>query len=68
MSTQDTHIDFIQARLPIWLRRALRAQQQRFKTLTQQLQRDSDALNALTKDLPAPYDFTLDLLQAQPEV
>lgn len=68
MSTQDTHIDFIQARLPIWLRRALRAQQQRFKTLTQQLQRDSDALNALTQDLPAPYDFTLDLLQAQPEV
>ncbi|WP_458130466.1 dermonecrotic toxin domain-containing protein [Pseudomonas sp. R3-41] len=68
MSTQDTHIDFIQARLPAWLKRATRPRQARFKVLTRQLQHDSDVLNALTKGLPAPYDFTLDLLQAQPEV
>ena len=68
MSTLETHIEFIQARLPGWLTLARRASQERFKTLTQQLQRDSDALNALMKNLPAPYDFTLDLLQAQPEL
>ncbi|CAH0188695.1 leucine-rich repeat domain-containing protein [Pseudomonas brassicacearum] len=68
MSTQDTHVDFIQARLPIWLKRAPRARQERFKVLTQQLQRDSDALNALLVDLPAPETFTRNLLQVQPEI
>ncbi|WP_122568570.1 dermonecrotic toxin domain-containing protein [Pseudomonas viridiflava] len=68
MSTQDTHIDFIRARLPVWLTRATRARQTRFKVLTRQLQRDSDALNALLSDLPGPYAFTLDRLKTQPEV
>lgn len=68
MSTQDTHIDFIRARLPVWLNRATRAQQARFKVLTRQLQRDSDALNALLADLPGPYAFTLDRLKTQPQV
>ncbi|QGA50210.1 leucine-rich repeat domain-containing protein [Pseudomonas brassicacearum] len=68
MSTQDTHVDFIQARLPIWLKRASRERQQRFKSLTQQLQRDSDALNARLVDLPAPETFTRNLLQVQPEI
>ncbi len=68
MSTQDTHVDFIQARLPTWLKRASRADQERFKVLAQQLQRDSDALNALLVDLPAPETFTRNLLQAQPEI
>ena len=68
MSTQDTHVDFIQARLPTWLKRASRADQERFKVLVQQLQRDSDALNALLVDLPAPETFTRNLLQAQPEI
>ncbi|AXP03435.1 leucine-rich repeat domain-containing protein [Pseudomonas fluorescens] len=68
MSTQDTHIDFIQARLPVWLKRATRAQQRRFKVLSRQLQRDSDALNALLTDLPGPYAFTLDRLKTQPQV
>nr|WP_288910747.1 DUF6543 domain-containing protein [uncultured Pseudomonas sp.] len=66
MSTVDSHIDFIQARLPAWLKQASRHRQERFKVLAQQLQRDSDALNALLIDLPAPEPFTLDLLQAQP--
>ncbi|AXA53672.1 dermonecrotic toxin domain-containing protein [Pseudomonas thivervalensis] len=68
MSTQDTHVAFIQARLPAWLKRATRARQARFKALTRQLQRDSDALNALLVDLPGPYAFTLDRLKAQPHI
>ncbi|WP_311198547.1 dermonecrotic toxin domain-containing protein [Pseudomonas brassicacearum] len=68
MSTLETHVEFIVARLPIWLKRASRAHQKRFKVLTQQLQRDSDTLNALMIDLPAPDTFTRDLLQAQPQV
>ncbi|MCJ8207553.1 DUF6543 domain-containing protein [Pseudomonas sp. RGM2987] len=68
MSTLVTHIDFIQARLPIWLKRATRPRQERFKVLTQQLQRDSDALNTLLGDLPAPYAFTLDRLKVQPQL
>ncbi|MGN8342599.1 dermonecrotic toxin domain-containing protein [Pseudomonas sp. SMV71] len=63
-----THIDFIQARLPAWLKRATRPRQERFKVLTRQLQRDSDALNALLGDLPAPYAFTLDRLKGQPQL
>lgn len=58
MSTLETHVEFIHARLPIWLKRASRAHQKRFKVLTQQLQRDSDTLNALMVDLPAPDTFT----------
>ena len=68
MSTLETHVEFIVARLPIWLKHASRAHQKRFKVLTQQLQRDSDTLNALMIDLPAPDTFTRDLLQAQPQV
>ncbi|MBC3347712.1 leucine-rich repeat domain-containing protein [Pseudomonas sp. SWRI196] len=68
MSTLETHVEFIRARLPVWLKRASRAHQKRFKVLTQQLQRDSDTLNALMIDLPAPDTFTRDLLQAQPQV
>ncbi|MCI0997343.1 hypothetical protein, partial [Pseudomonas corrugata] len=68
MSTLDTHVEFIQARLPAWLKRATRPQQERFKVLTRQLQRDSDALNALLTDLPSPYAFTLDLLKVQPQL
>ncbi|SDX91866.1 dermonecrotic toxin domain-containing protein [Pseudomonas sp. NFACC08-1] len=68
MSTLETHVEFIHARLPIWLKRASRAHQKRFKVLTQQLQRDSDTLNALMVDLPAPDTFTRDLLLAQPPV
>ena len=68
MSTQDTPIAFIRARLPAWLKRATRARQARFKVLTRQLQRDSDALNALLSDLPGPYAFTLERLKTQPEV
>ncbi|NUT87428.1 leucine-rich repeat domain-containing protein [Pseudomonas corrugata] len=68
MSTLDTHVEFIQARLPAWLKRATRPQQERFKVLTRQLQRDSDALNALLTDLPSPYTFTLDLLKVQPQL
>jgi Leucine-rich repeat (LRR) protein len=68
MSTLDTHVEFIKARLPSWLTRATRPQQERFKVLTRQLQRDSDALNALLTDLPAPYTFTLDRLKAQPQL
>ncbi|CAN1601015.1 dermonecrotic toxin domain-containing protein [Pseudomonas mediterranea] len=68
MSTLDTHVEFIQARLPAWLKRATRPQQERFRVLTRQLQRDSDALNALLADLPSPYAFTLDLLKVQPQV
>lgn len=68
MSTLDTHVEFIQARLPAWLKRAPRPQQERFRVLTRQLQHDSDALNALLKDLPTPYAFTLDLLKEQPQV
>jgi len=68
MSNLDTHIEFIQARLPVWLKRASRIHQERFKVFTKQLQRDSDALNALLIDLPAPETFTRDLLQARPEM
>jgi len=68
MSSLDTHVDFIQARLPAWLKHASRPRQVRFKAIAQQLQRDSDALNALLTDLAAPDTFTLDLLQAQPAV
>ncbi len=68
MSAPETHIEFIQARLPAWLKRASRVHQERFKVLTQQLQRDSDALNALLVDLPVPQTFTYDVLTAQPEV
>lgn len=68
MSTLDTHVEFIQARLPAWLKRAARPQQERFKVLARRLQRDSDALNALLTDLPSPYAFTLDLLKVQPQL
>ncbi|TWC11464.1 MULTISPECIES: dermonecrotic toxin domain-containing protein [unclassified Pseudomonas] len=68
MFTLDTHVEFIKARLPAWLKRAPRAQQERFRGLTRKLQHDSDALNALLKDLPAPYTFTLDLLKVQPQM
>ncbi|MBC3364208.1 leucine-rich repeat domain-containing protein [Pseudomonas sp. SWRI154] len=68
MSTLKTHVELIQARLPGWLTQATRASQERLKALAQQLQRDSDALNALVKDWPDPYDYTLDQLQAQPEM
>ncbi|MBT2339792.1 MULTISPECIES: dermonecrotic toxin domain-containing protein [Pseudomonas] len=68
MSTLDAHVDFIQSRLPAWLKRATRPQQERFRVLTRQLQRDSDALNALLVDLPSPYVFTLDRLKVQPQV
>ncbi|WP_434563564.1 dermonecrotic toxin domain-containing protein [Pseudomonas sp. Z4-20] len=68
MSIQTTHIEFIQARLPAWLKRASRAEQKRFKVLVQQLQRDSDALNALLVDLPAPETFASELLQAEPQI
>ncbi|SCX76558.1 dermonecrotic toxin domain-containing protein [Pseudomonas sp. NFACC37-1] len=68
MSTLDNHVEFIQARLPAWLKRATRPRQERFRVLTRQLQHDSDALNALLKDLPTPYAFTLDLLKVQPQV
>lgn len=68
MSTLDTHVEFIQARLPIWLTRASRAHQKRFRALARQLQRDSDALNALLIDLESPDAFTRNLLRAHPEV
>ncbi|BBP64950.1 hypothetical protein PHLH5_24910 [Pseudomonas sp. Cab53] len=68
MSTLDTHVEFIEARLPVWLKQATRPRQERFKALTRQLQRDSDALNALLGDLPSPYVFTLDRLKVQPQV
>lgn len=68
MTTQQTHVQFIQARLPRWLKQAGRGSQERYKTLVQQLQRDSDAFNARVKDLPAPYDFTFQRLQEQPEL
>ncbi|SFX65490.1 Leucine-rich repeat (LRR) protein [Pseudomonas sp. NFACC49-2] len=68
MSTLDTHVEFIQARLPAWLKNASRPRQERFKVLVRQLQRDSDALNALLIDLPPPEIFARHLLQAQPEV
>lgn len=68
MSSPKTSIEFIQSRLPNWLTTARRMSQVRFKALAHQLQRDGDALNALIKGLPVPYDFTSDLLQAQPEV
>ncbi|MCE0461064.1 leucine-rich repeat domain-containing protein [Pseudomonas uvaldensis] len=68
MSTLDTHVEFIQARLPAWLKKASRPRQERFRTLTRQLQRDSDALNALLIGLTPPEIFAANLLQAQPEV
>ncbi|MDO7899380.1 dermonecrotic toxin domain-containing protein [Pseudomonas citrulli] len=68
MSTLDTPIEFIQARLPAWLKRATRAEQERFRVLTRQLQRDSDALNALLSDLPPPHAFTLDRLKVEAQV
>ncbi|WP_434576917.1 leucine-rich repeat domain-containing protein [Pseudomonas sp. Z5-35] len=68
MSTLETHVEFIQARLPDWLTKAERASQERFQTLTQQLQSDSDALDVLVKEWPDPNDYTLDQLQSQPEM
>lgn len=68
MSTLDSHVEFIHARLPAWLKKATRPRQERFKVLAKQLQRDSDALNALMTGLEAPETFTRDLLLAQPEV
>lgn len=67
MSIQ-THVGVIEARLPAWLKRAPRPHQKRFQVLMKQLQRDSDALNALVADLPKPEDFTINQLQAEPQI